>query len=183
LEQLAADIYQRQGPPPSTILTLALQSRAAGILIASVYTCCPQNGSEAAFLFSNPREFEIFIATDSQGHLLRSSESVVRALLHKLKQRDMKAKIEISLQSPIDAQIYMKGTPVSLKGLLWDELNDNVVAIGIAIFIAFLAHKYWPDYFHESIAGLVTLASFSLWEAYSASREARKQQVKWSSHE
>lgn len=183
LRDLADLIYRRQVPlPPNTSLQ-GLQTRVAGMVHAAVYTCVPQPGSQAAFMYLTAREFEIVIETSHQGHLIRSSESVSRELRHRLAQRDMLAEITISLLEPNDNQTYIYGSSISIYERLRAELKDNFVAIAIATVLVFISGIWLDQYLQESIAVLVGLFLFTLWEVYTVIAAARNRSINWRIHE
>lgn len=143
-----------------------VQGYVADMGSASVYTCVPRPGSQALFLWVNAREFEIIIETFHHGHLFRSSETVVSALRRRLRELNMKAGMDVSLDAPGDAQTYLKGKPSALLSCLWDEIKDNIVALIIGVILVIIVSKWLTQYYDECIGGIISLILFSIWKVY-----------------
>jgi hypothetical protein len=183
LHDLANSIYRQQISPPSYSSLRGLHDRLATMLNASAYICIPHPGSFAAFMYLNAREFEIVIETSNQGHLIRSSESVMRELRRHLKQKGMEADIEVSLSEPNDNQIYINGAPTSLLESLLSALKYKVAAVVIYLIIIYIAKGWLDQYFQEAIATLIGFLLFTLWDVITIISGGNKKVINWRIHE
>lgn len=184
LKEMAASIYPPvEDPSLQNNIAPGLQSYVSSLASESVYSCVPRPASQALYLWLNAREFEVVIETFHHGHLLRSAESTVRSIDRRLNQLDKTAEVNITLQSPGDAQTYITGNHLSIWGHLWDRLKGNVVALIIGIIIAIIAKIWLTDYFDDAIAGIISLLLFSLWEGYVILNKAQKNSLDWRIHE
>lgn len=179
LHDLAKSIYQHALEPGQLARAQAIQEYIANMYDDSVYTCAPRPGSQASFLWLTDRQFEVVIQTSYQGHLLRTSESVVRELHRRLGQLDMNAEFSIDLRVIDDAQTYIRGKSNRLLERLWDELKGNLIACFVGVIIIIIAKLWLTDYYEEAIASVVSLVLFSLWEMYTVWNENREQPVDW----
>jgi hypothetical protein len=150
---------------------------------AVAYSCIPRPGSEAYFLWLEPREFEVVIETFHQGDLLRSSESVVHALKRRLKQVDMAGEFEVRLQAVGDDRVYISGKPNSLIWCLWDGLKDHFVFVGIGAILLIVAKVWLNDYLQEAIATLITLVLVMFWQGFRIWLESRNRSINWRIYE
>ncbi len=183
LHDLADLIYSQQVPLQPNNSSQGLQTRVSSMVHASVYTCVPQPGSQAAFMYLNARQFEIIIETSNQGHLIRSSESVVRELRHQLSHKGMKADIDVSFLEPNDNQTYINGTPTSLPERLWSELKFKIVAVVIYFIMIGISSIWLVQFFQEAVAVLIGFLLFTLWDIIVIIARGRKQSVEWRIHE
>lgn len=179
LRNVVSSIFHHEVPHGKQRRARGMQSYISDMAVASVFSCIPRPGSQALFLWVNAREFEIIIETFHHGHLFRSSETVVSVLRHRLKELDMKAGMEVSLDAPGDAQTYLKGKPSTLLPCLWDELKDNIVALIIGVIVVIIANKWLPQYYEECIGAIISLILFSIWKVYLVWDETRKHPVYW----
>ncbi len=179
LRNVVASIFQHEVPHGKQRRARGVQSYTADMAAASVFSCIPRPGSQALFLWVNAREFEIIIETFHHGHLFRSSETVVSALRRCLKELDMKAAMDVSLNAPGDAQTYLKGKPSALLLCLWDELKDNVAALIIGAILVIIVSKWLLQYYEECIGGIIYLILFSIWKVYRVWDETREHSVYW----
>ncbi len=179
LRNVVAGIFHHEVPHGKQRRARGVQSYTADMTTASVYSCIPRPGSQALFLWVNAKEFEIIIETFHHGHLFRSSETVVNALRRLLKELDLKAGMEVSLDAPGDAQTYLKGKPSAFLSCTWDELKDNIVALIIGVILVIIAGKWLPQYYEECIGAIISLILFSIWKVYLVWDETRKHPVYW----
>lgn len=180
LRDLVATIFQNDVSIKRQSRADGVQKYIADILRDSIYSCIPRPASQAWFLWLTELEFLIVVETFYQGNLLLTSEGILKALIHRFKKLKFNLEYHISLQSPRDAQTYVTGLPNSLIARLKESLKDNIAWLLIAFIIVVIADRWWPEYYHEALAGLIGLSLFSLWEFISVWIDVHKHPIHWS---
>ncbi|WP_129633729.1 hypothetical protein [Candidatus Oscillochloris fontis] len=180
LEELAKEIYTTVEAPNRDVFSQGTDRYLEDISKFSVYTCIPYPVTQAIFLWHDRQAFEVIVRTFQQGNLLKSTEKITKNISMKLKEYNINYDLSVEITSTNDSQQYITGRTNFLKERLWEELKDNLAALIIGIIMAVIAKYFLDQYFQESIAGIISLVMFTIWEAFVIWNNAKASLIQWS---